>query len=405
MLYSSEARPLKEVIDIMGRTYNFNATPRMYKHRFRKWGLDKKYKEKEVIQMSLLKQQRDALGKQSIFVIRGKRVDWEQVEKYIHRRPDLETKIKAGMLTLSSSNFDLFCRSPSPEPVLHVSSTLQYTDELLRLLDCYYNAGLNETLSRHGADEASDSAVSIRCYRRLDYARMMILANKMKPGFESLNKSLDDLRSMVKAQDPTLLFYLCDIATAFDNRHKALAFEIFRHAYDILSVAFGDLHPLVRLMGRLVRLPDKDRYGLIAVILKAAVDNFGRLDISGRIVERLHCHYFLLLDYMATEGINAKASFPKMDVASMDAVSVAYLGRFADRLIFSRDFEEAERMAELMLPWLQDPLNAQHSAWIDLQLVYYHLKSFGGFSRGDNAVGEVWARKIEQHVACYFENW
>lgn len=28
--------------------------PRMYKHRLQKWGLDKKYKEKEVIQMSLL---------------------------------------------------------------------------------------------------------------------------------------------------------------------------------------------------------------------------------------------------------------------------------------------------------------------------------------------------------------
>ncbi|KAL6406104.1 hypothetical protein AUP68_10667 [Ilyonectria robusta] len=103
----------------------------MYKYRLRKWGLDKKLREKEVVQMFLLKQQRDAAGKQSVFLVRGRPVDWEQVERYLQRRPDLQTKIKAGMLQMSMLDPDLICRSPSPEPVMHASNTLQFLDDLL----------------------------------------------------------------------------------------------------------------------------------------------------------------------------------------------------------------------------------------------------------------------------------
>ncbi|KAI1842486.1 hypothetical protein JX266_011381 [Neoarthrinium moseri] len=40
-LYSSENRPLKEVMEIMEREYGFHATMKMYKHRFKRWGVVK----------------------------------------------------------------------------------------------------------------------------------------------------------------------------------------------------------------------------------------------------------------------------------------------------------------------------------------------------------------------------
>ncbi|KAH7161994.1 Clr5 domain-containing protein [Dactylonectria estremocensis] len=403
-LYSDEAKSLKEVMEAMERGYDFHATPRMYKHRLQKWGLDKKYKEKEVIHMSLLKKQREALGKRSIFFVRGKEVDWEQIEKYLHRRPDLKTKIRAGMLKMSSDSFDIVCRSPSPDPILHASNTLQYTDELLRLLDGYYVSSLSECPSGKRVNKVRDYAAAIRCFRRLDQARTMILANMLEPGFLALNKSLDDLKFVVRDQDATLIFYLCDVVTIFDQRHSPLVVELLRHTYGILQITFGESHPLVWLLRRLILLPEIDRYEVIATVVKAAVDKFERPGVDDRVIERLKCHYFLLLDHMASKGIKTTASFPEMDATSMDAVSVAYLGRFADRLVHSCKFEEAERKSDLMLPWLQNTANRQHAAWPDLQLFYLHVKAHGAFTRGDNKVGEAWLATVDQHAGRYFPN-
>lgn len=376
----------------------------MYKYRLKKWDLDKKYKEREVIQMSLIKQQRKSVGKRTIFFIRGKQVDWDQVERYLYRRPDLQTKIKAGMLKMSSSNFGIACRSPSPNPILHASSTLQYTDELIRLLNGYYSSGLNGALRRSIVDQAGDSSVAIRCYRRLDQARAMIGVNLMKLGFQALNGSLDDLRFIVKDQDATLIFYLCDFATTFDQQHKALVIELLRYTHDMLLVTFGDAHPLVWLLNRLVRVSNHDRYEVIAKILEATVDNFSRLGISGRLKERVNCHYALLLDSMGIKGITAEGSFPELDMDSLDATSMAYIGRLADRLIFSRNFEASDRKSDGMLPWLQNPLNQQHSSWADLQLVFYYVKAHGAFQRGDCKAGEAGLDLIEKHIAQYFRN-
>ncbi|KAH6983907.1 Clr5 domain-containing protein [Ilyonectria destructans] len=403
-LYSDDARPLKEVVETMRLRHDFHATTRMYKHRFKKWGLDKKYKEKEVIQMSLLKQQRSVAGKQSIFFVRGRQVNWEQVEKYLRRRPDLETKIKAGMLKMSSSNFDIVCRSPSPEPVLHVSSVLQYTDELLRLLNGYYRSCYHGSVRRSHVDQVVNCSVTVRCYRRLDQARAMIMVNMMKPGFQALNKSLDDLGSLVKERHPTLIFYLFDFVTAFDQRHEALTFELLRHTHDTMLVVFGEGHPLVWLLRRLVRLSHKDRNEFIAIILEAAVDCFKRLRVGDRMIERLSCHYIVLLGHMGTRKEIARDSFPEMDVASMDSASVSYLGRFADRLIVSRDFEEAGRKTDIMLAWLQTAPNQENPAWADLQLFYYYLKAHGGFSSGDHVAGDAWLHRVSQFAAQYFPN-
>lgn len=376
----------------------------MYKYRFKKWGLDKKYKEKEVIQMSLLKQQRIVAGKQSIFFVRGRQVEWEQVERYLRRRPDLETKIKAGMLKMSSSNFDIVCRSPSPEPILHISSVLQYTDELLRLLHGYYHSCYHGSARRFHVDQVVDSSVTVRCYRRLDQARTMIMVNMMKPGFQALNKSLDDLGSIVGKQHPTLIFYLSDFVSAFDQRHEALAVELLRHTHNTLLVTFGEGHPLVWLLRRLVRMSHKDRNEFIARILEAALDCFKRLRVSDRMIERLSCHYIVLLGYMGIMREIAKDSFLEMDLASMDSASVSYLGRFADILIASRDFEEAGRKTDIMLAWLQSAPNQENPAWADLQLFYYYLKAHGGLSSGDYVAGYTWLHRVEQMAAQYFPN-
>lgn len=374
----------------------------MYKHRLQKWGLDKKFKEKEVVHMSLVKRQRDALGKQSVFYVRGRQVDWDQIEKYLHRRPDLQTKINAGMLKLSNSSSDVVCRSPSPDPILHASSTLQYMDELLRLLDGYYISKFDGIPSTDGADLVRDDFVTIRCLRKLDQARTMIYADMPEFGFRILNEALDDLRFVVRGEYASLMFHLFDVVTLFDQRHTSLITELLRHTYGILLITFGESHPLVWLLRRLIALSEHDRYEVIASLMKAIVERFERLNVNGRMLERLRCHQFLLLDHIESKGITTTTTFPEIDAGSTDAVSAGYLGRFAGRLIFNQQFEEADRYSDLMIPWLQSPENKQNPAWSDIQMFYYHIKAHGAFSRGDDESGEVWLEKVKEHSKHYF---
>ncbi|KAH6888196.1 Clr5 domain-containing protein [Thelonectria olida] len=405
-LYYDQSKPLREVRRIIHEKYNFDATPRMYKYRLQKWGLEKKFREKEVVQMALLKKQRDATGKQTKFIFRGRPVQWELVERYLYRRPDLQTKIKAGMLSMGDAIPDLVCRSPSPEPVLHVSNTLQYSDELLRLLRGYYESTFraHTISSRSSADLATttDIGSSIRCYRKLDQARAMILTKRMGFGFRILNRSLDDLRESMKNQDATLVFYLCDIASAFDQRHQELASTVNRHVCDLLLTTFGDAHPLVLLLRRLVRLSDDDRYHVIATVLEAVVDAFKQINGDNRTVERLKCHYFLLLDSMGLRDTNTRASFPVMDSTSIDAVSVAYLARLADRLSLRGHYEEADLELDMVFDWLQNPECRRETCWADLQLHYYHLRAHGSFLRGQFDEGKIWLKKVVEHSNQYF---
>lgn len=376
----------------------------MYKYRLQKWGLDKKLREKEVVQMFLLKQQRDAAGKQSVFLVRGRPVDWEQVERYLQRRPDLQTKIKAGMLQMSKLDSDLICRSPSPEPVMHASNSLRFLDDVLRLLDGYYDTyfGLNATSDASSIKQPTVLADSIRFQRRLDQARSLILANRMQPGFHVLNKALDSLEHVLTNADVTVVFFLCEIVTAFDQRHKELAFKLSRHTHDIIVKAFGAGHPLAHLLRRLVYISDEDRYDMIATVIEASFDNFQNFCRCSDVVERVNIHYYLLLDHMGRTARNLKSDFPEMDLTSVDAIRVSYLYRLADRLISKGKFEEADRSLALMHTWLGDPLNEGDLCWADLQMCYYHLMAHGRFSSGKWEEGEVWLKKVQQHSARYF---
>ncbi|KAH6874593.1 hypothetical protein B0T10DRAFT_465643 [Thelonectria olida] len=306
------------------------------------------------------------------------------------------------MITLGDPIPGLVCRTPSPDPVRHASPVLQYSDELLRLLKSYYETtfGLGSVSGTSSVNPGTDLSVSIRCYRQLDQARIMIAAENMAFGFKLLNQALDGLRHLVRTQDATLLFYLFDVALAFDQSYPELAFAVLRHTYDILLITFGHGHPLVWLLRRLNHSKDEDRYDVSATILDGVVGIFKQSSSDDRILKRLDCHYFLLLDYLGLNGIRANVSFPVIDLTSVDDADVAYLARFADRLTVSEDLDEAELKLAMVHTWVQDPLNQQHQSWPELQLSYYrsklHISLTGGEWDESMTVNEF---KLQHHTS------
>ncbi|KAM7221956.1 hypothetical protein V8F06_002707 [Rhypophila decipiens] len=116
-LYLSQNLSLKEVMKRMEEEHGFKATQRMYKTRIKSWGLDKNFKESEVVELFRLQKERERQGKTATtYCIRGREVDWERVLSYV-RRKGLNMAVLINTAPQSPSSGEVSCRTPTPEDV------------------------------------------------------------------------------------------------------------------------------------------------------------------------------------------------------------------------------------------------------------------------------------------------
>ncbi|KAK0649286.1 Clr5 domain-containing protein, partial [Cercophora newfieldiana] len=118
-LYQNQNLALKEVMRLMEETHGFRATQRMYKTRIKSWGLDKNFKESEVVELFRLRRERDRIGKPTVYAIRGREVDWDRVHTYVRRKGlDIVRLVDDASPPASSSSSarEVTCRTPTPEP-------------------------------------------------------------------------------------------------------------------------------------------------------------------------------------------------------------------------------------------------------------------------------------------------
>ena len=89
-----------------------NCSLKMYKDRIKKWRLDKKNKESEMLAILRKNAERAAVRKSSLFQVRGQPVDMEQVHHYFKRKNAIRDPEAYNAPTPS----DVSCRTPSPGP-------------------------------------------------------------------------------------------------------------------------------------------------------------------------------------------------------------------------------------------------------------------------------------------------
>ncbi|KAK4177796.1 hypothetical protein QBC36DRAFT_184160 [Triangularia setosa] len=89
----------------------------MYKTRIKSWGLDKNFKECEVVELFRLRNERDRVGKRSTtYMIRGREVDWDRVQNYVRRKGLNITQLLASSSGIvSPCTREISCYTPPPE--------------------------------------------------------------------------------------------------------------------------------------------------------------------------------------------------------------------------------------------------------------------------------------------------
>ncbi|KAK0111484.1 hypothetical protein ONS95_001839 [Cadophora gregata] len=114
--YMDEGKTLNEVINAM-RNHGFKATAKMYKSRLKRWGLEKKHKESDMVVILHKKNQRDAIGKKSSFQLRGRDLNMEEVFLYFTRKGRGLPKIKIPVTVSTPPEISYWTPSPTNSTV------------------------------------------------------------------------------------------------------------------------------------------------------------------------------------------------------------------------------------------------------------------------------------------------
>ncbi|KAJ9503961.1 hypothetical protein LTR99_006116 [Exophiala xenobiotica] len=85
-LYFEEGRTLKDVAEYLKKEFDFAPTERMYKSRLHTWGLDKKKKEHEMLDLVRQGLQHKGEDKDKVFLVRGRQVTLADALHYFNRK-------------------------------------------------------------------------------------------------------------------------------------------------------------------------------------------------------------------------------------------------------------------------------------------------------------------------------
>lgn len=246
---------------------------KMYKSRIWKWGLDKKLKSDEVLAILLLKQERDAQQKPSVFTIRGQPVDMDNINRYVKRNAGLLQRVRCGERPSVQSTHEVACYTPPPSPSrsLQPPGELHRIDEVLFLFRDYVDGSFSNyawqweydvsCAGRQPCDRSEELfervmasfALVNRCLQRGDNISVSEILN---PAFESLSE-------IVAAESPIFIVRTVCLLWYLDRHYQNdLLRVVMRYLGELVPVLLGKHHILARVWQTLSTTSFSDYYEL-----------------------------------------------------------------------------------------------------------------------------------------------
>ncbi|KAL2258669.1 hypothetical protein VTK26DRAFT_7944 [Humicola hyalothermophila] len=272
-LYLHEKMPLQDVMEYMAVNHCFFATVKMYRTRIRKWGIDKNNKAAEVSYMLKLKKHRDALGKGSCFFVRGRPVDWDDIERYLSRNPAFWAKHSSGSLDLSTAAQNIRCRTPPPPATTQKLSVPQKLDgpehlrgheDILRLFRAYTEGCFEQRIwNLSPAHKRYFGPGGVEANVRLNSWYESVRNASDWPGKDAdavrlVNHLLDDLPQLLRDQDYTVFPALMRCCFYLSVRRPPLGRAVLDFVARLCGIVLGEQHPMTLAWFRIRSLsPDE----------------------------------------------------------------------------------------------------------------------------------------------------
>jgi hypothetical protein len=239
----------------------------MFKSRIKAWRLDKKNKCSEVQEIIRLLTIRKSLGKESVFVLRGRPVDIADIERYA-RRKRLNMISKHPTQPSSDTMLDLICFTPPPTPVsLHAPGLLRNVQCFLYFSDAFVKDSLQS-----GSWSLNTNVMGFTCVHGPGYptnARNGFFLSiergvgryrwgEMPQAYQQWRRALSQLRFIVCSRNPSQLMCLVETIAYLAEYESEVAALMLRYLGYLVNSERAYSDTRLAMLQSLSRLEVKD---------------------------------------------------------------------------------------------------------------------------------------------------
>ncbi|KAI1387815.1 uncharacterized protein F4822DRAFT_430560 [Hypoxylon trugodes] len=401
------------------REYITTLCVRMYKARFQKWGIEKKIKAEEAVEIFRQQTARAAAGKPTVAYIRGRRIDPDRLQRYRYRAAPLVSKKimhaekgDGGEASGSSRVVQVICRTPSPSPspeatdsAISISPRIEEPTELrvphecMQILHNFMNGAFDSgmwQMQSEGDRAEMNGAFTWQHY--VASSQGLIRHGRIKEGFSLLGMCFDQYKQQLQKPDSMfwLATYKCAMVLASQNNKLGDAF--IDYASKLTSLMLPPGHPFNQLWSRVLLTGINGIKEHAGAIFESYLDMWGRHvnstetsttnDVQGAFVFiQLHCAGLLSYNLLETviQGMVTGKSIPKEAAVFLLQESKF---RLALSYLSKRRLKKAEVTTKEILAWLdaQPP-----SAYVDIRCkaawLMFEIKQRNGTQAEALAVG------------------
>ncbi|KAI0438969.1 hypothetical protein F4803DRAFT_70863 [Xylaria telfairii] len=266
-LYRDQNKTLKETMRIMEEKYEFFATLRMYKARFQQWGIEKKIKAEDAVEIFRQQTARAKAGKTSVAYIRGRKINPDRLQRYRYRAAAIvseqillaERELAISSSKLSAASSHIVCRTPSPSPPPEGTPTLspQLDDptefkvphDCMQILGKYIAGSVEAGVWQVASTEPVPDAFTWAHY--LATSQGLIAHNRTREGFALLDICFEQYKSHLMNPDPFFWLATYKAALLLAHRDVALGEEFIKYASNLTSVMLPHTHPFNDVWARI----------------------------------------------------------------------------------------------------------------------------------------------------------
>ena len=239
------------------------ASAKMYKTRIKQWRLDKKNKESDMKAIVRKRAKRLNESKVSLFHVRGKAVDFEEVVRYWERK-GISIEDVATQRDASATPVDVRCLTPAASqggtPIFALMATpneLAIPEQMLIMIQDYVRGSFDSGtwIQTHPCSQcysSKDGGTASKTSGDIHFACSLACVDFSQGHFQEAGATLIHATAAIKeillAEDPHTLNRLMTTFRhcLYKGRHE-IALAILRHSSNMGEVLLGERHPLPRI--------------------------------------------------------------------------------------------------------------------------------------------------------------
>ncbi|KAI0391944.1 hypothetical protein F5Y17DRAFT_384075 [Xylariaceae sp. FL0594] len=272
-LYQDQNKTLKETMRVMEEKHGFFATVRMYKARFQQWGIEKKIKAGDAVEIFRQQTVRAKAGKPSVAYIRGRKITPDRLQRYRYRAAAIVSEqillVERELANAPSSEVvpassNVVCRTPSPSPPPEVApptlsprlddpTELKVPLECMRILESYVAGSITSGAWMPPTDaQVQPIPDAFTWTHYLAMSQGLIAHNRTREGFALLSICFEEYKSHLRNPDPFFWLATYKAALVLAYRDPKLGDAFVNYASKLTAVVLPREHPFNRVWSRIM---------------------------------------------------------------------------------------------------------------------------------------------------------